>query len=89
MAEHPITIPGFDSLDAAADYIGNLRYDALTDFLGALEIKLRRDSEADRARGRPALAGNIDDARIHLGHARIATERAWKISARHMSVGGG
>jgi hypothetical protein len=84
MAEHPTNIPGFDTLDDAADYIGNLRYDALTEFLGALELKLMRDSEADQGRNRPLLSGHLHEARMHLGHARISTERAWGISARHM-----
>jgi hypothetical protein len=64
-------------LPKLAEDIGNLRYDALAGFLRLLAEKLRKDSEADKGRGRPQLAKSLADA-------ADAIPIAWKISESHI-----
>lgn len=86
MAEHKTQVNGFASLTELAETVGNLRYDALAEFLGALELKLMRDSEADHKRGRLKLSSKLHEARYKLGDARIQISRAFAICAPHMGL---
>lgn len=84
MSKHPISIPGFDTLEEAAEYIGNMRYDALRDLIGFLENKLMRDSVADHQRKRFILSSDLHEASYHLGSARVALGHAWNICKPYM-----
>ena len=64
--------------------LGNLRYDALADFLGRLSAKLAVDSEADAGRGRVKLAGELAEAAAHVASASKCIEAAWRIAEPHM-----
>jgi hypothetical protein len=57
---------GFDKL---TEDLGNLRYDALAEFLTKLSEKLNKDSEADKNRGRSLLATQLAYAGKHIGNA--------------------
>jgi len=57
---------GFDKL---AEDLGNLRYDALAEFLNKLSKKLNKDSEADSNRERNQLAKQLTYAGKHIGNA--------------------
>lgn len=65
-----INYPG--SLDQLATDLGNLRYDALADFLKKLADKLAKDSDADLSRHRVKLAAE-------LAGASECVKRAWEI----------
>jgi hypothetical protein len=64
--------------------LGNLRYDALADFLQRLSAKLANDSGADAARGRVNLARNLAEAAAHVAKAGNCIEEAWRIAEPHM-----
>ena len=67
-----------------AETLGDLRYDALAEFLEALSEKMAKDAEADAGRARHQLARELYDCAEQLGGASGATKRAWKICARFM-----
>jgi hypothetical protein len=63
-----------------AEEIGDLRYDALAEFLRLLHAKLDRDASKDDGRGRARLAASLRAAAHPLGEAAAAM--------RHMPGGG-
>lgn len=67
-----------------ANEIGDLRYDALVEFLHVLAAKLTEDATADAGRGRPRLAAALRGGAAGLRAAAAEVERAWAISAPHM-----
>jgi hypothetical protein len=64
--------------------IGNLRYDALQEFLTELSLKLRLDGNKDRTRGRPILSGHLDKAADKLLESAAAIGVAWMLCQPHM-----
>ncbi len=84
--QHETTLPGFADLHALAEAVGDLRYDALSDFLGALKEKLARDSAADLGRGRPKLATSLSDAATAVADAQRGIDEAWRLSRPKMGL---
>jgi len=82
--KHPLTLDYPGGLEKLAEDLGNLRYDVLVDFLNLLGAKLRKDSEADRARQRFQLAGRLESAGGSIGMAATYVAEAWRISAPFM-----
>jgi len=68
-----------------AEDLGNLYYDALAEFLIVFAAKMARDSEADRSRGRPRLAAELDACDQHLDAAARHIRAAWDICAPHVT----
>ena len=68
-----------------AEEVGDLRYDALAEFLRLLHAKLDRDASQDEGRGRFRLAGSLRAAARPLGEAATAIQRAWRICEPHMT----
>jgi len=84
--EHPVEIEKYDwSLQELAEDLGNLRYDALRDFLNHLARKLEEDSHADAARGRMQLAGKLVNAASTLDEASSWVHEAWVICEPRMT----
>jgi hypothetical protein len=71
-------------LDELAVDVGNLRYDALGEFLQLLAAKLEADAVADEGRGRRRLAAALRDGAAGVAAAAESIHRAWRISAPHM-----
>jgi len=67
-----------------ADQVGNLKYDALVEFLGCLSNKLAQDAQADLARGRPLLSKALFNAAINVYRTQKDIADAWKISEPFM-----
>lgn len=85
--KHPTKIEKYDgSLEELAEDIGNLRYDALAEFLSALSYKLKRDSNADEKRGREKLAQGLGDMGYKLLLAKVDAEIIWDICKPHMDL---
>jgi hypothetical protein len=70
-----------------AEEVGDLRYDALAEFLRLLSAKLERDAGRDQGRGRGRLAAELRDAAGPLGQAAAAVGRAWRICEPYMEGG--
>ncbi len=62
-----------------AEDIGNLKYDALANFLSLLSKKIDSDGEKDFTRGRIKLAASLKDCSKKLKDSSISIERAWEI----------
>jgi hypothetical protein len=73
------------TLTDLAEAVGDLRYDALAEFLRLLQAKLDRDSGRDAGRGRARLAVSLRAASGHLGEAAADIQRAWRICEPHMA----
>lgn len=84
---HPTRIARYHgSLADLAGEVGDLRYDALRDFLRELSAKIERDSVADRGRGRAQLAASLNDCAANLSGAADNAEAAWRIAAPFMQA---
>lgn len=66
---------GFDKLTTD---LGNLRYDALGDFLQKLSEKVKKDAKADESRERHQLSTQLKYAAKHI-------KNAWKICEPFMT----
>ncbi len=72
------------SFQQLAEELGDLRYDALAEFLLRLSEKLAKDSTADERRGRAKLANCLAQASDNLGHSAKEIQKAWMISEPFM-----
>src|SRR5207245_2651372 len=72
------------SLRELAEEIGNLRYDALAEFLHQLAAKLEADAAGDQRRGRPKLAVALGASAEGVAAAAAHIEQAWRICEPHM-----
>ncbi|BAY84099.1 hypothetical protein NIES267_35950 [Calothrix parasitica NIES-267] len=78
--KHKIYLEKYDgSLEELAEDIGNLRYDALAEFLKLLSDKINKDSESDLSRNRVKLAACLKECSLELNQASIAIDKAWEI----------
>ena len=77
---HKTKIENFNgSMDDLVKEIGNLRYDALADFLKLLSEKIAKDGAKDRGRKRIKLATCLGNTSDLLLQAKNEIERAWVI----------
>lgn len=84
--KHPEKIEKYDgALTQLAEDLGNLRYDALADFLRDLSKKIKADGKQDEARGRTQLANSLFNCAQVLDEGAKAIDKAWKISEPYMS----
>ena len=72
------------STDELIEDIGNLKYDALADFLQKLSIKLDKDAQSDLERGRRKLSNKLLDAANNIELASLDIDEAWEISEPFM-----
>lgn len=72
------------SLAELAEDVGNLRYDALADFLRLLSAKVAQDAEKDAGRGRAQLASALQGSTAELTAAAEKIEKAWRIAKPFM-----
>jgi hypothetical protein len=79
--KHPLHVNYEGGLERLAVDIGNLRYDALVDFLERLSGKLAEDATADRKRERIKLSGHLGDASTRLLKTSQDIKAAWKLCA--------
>jgi hypothetical protein len=71
------------TLAELAEELGDLRYDALADFITALSAKLANDAGQDTVRGRKRLAAELRAASDSLAGTSGAIHRAWAICEPH------
>ena len=82
---HQTALPPFgDDWPELAEQLGDLRYDALADFLLALSEKMKKDGDADLRRQRKKLATELYASADDLKAAGEAMARAWEICAPFM-----
>lgn len=80
--EKVLRYPG--TLEELAEDIGNLRYDALANFLEALALKLAKDSEQDAVRNRLKLAAQLQEGSRLVTNSKSCIDMAWIISKPYM-----
>ncbi|PIY08291.1 MAG: hypothetical protein COZ18_13040 [Flexibacter sp. CG_4_10_14_3_um_filter_32_15] len=80
MQKHATQLKNYDkNLEELANELGDLRYDALSEFLLHLSKKLKKDSLADRERNRIQLANNLKNASNAVKESSYSIKKAWKI----------
>jgi hypothetical protein len=85
MTKHPKNIEGFEgSLDELAKSVGNLAYDQTSSFIEKLADDIKRQANADLARGRKKLSSELYMAANKLYEARDKMNLAWKICEPYM-----
>ena len=67
------------TLTELAAEIGNLKYDALAEFLDLLSQKIKYDGDKDEARGRIKLASHLHNCADDLEKCKIEIEKAWVV----------
>lgn len=72
------------SMEELAEEVGNLKYDALANFLALLSEKIEKDGAKDASRGRIQLAGNLQVCAEKLKEAQSSIDKAWIISEPYM-----
>ena len=72
------------SLAALAEDIGNLRYDALAEFLTLLAAKIAQDGQKDAGRGRSQLAAVLHSSAAELAASAEHIEKAWQVAKPFM-----
>lgn len=72
------------TLPELAEKIGDLRYDALAEFLEMLSAKIERDGLKDEKRGRAQLAQALQECASELANAAVPMKKAWKIAEPFM-----
>jgi len=72
------------STEKLVEEIGNLRYDALAEFLERLSEKIKSDGKKDEVRKRHQLAAALFKCSQKLDESKMAIDVAWKISEPYM-----
>lgn len=82
---HARKIVGYEGeIPELATELGQLTYDQVSNFLGALAAELSRQAEGDHGRGRKQLAMELEDAATSTLAAQASIDRAWGICRPHM-----
>lgn len=83
--EHKTDIKGYEqNFEQLAADIGDLRYDALAEFLELLGKKIEQDGLLDKDRGRVKLARNLDHAAKALLESAGQIKAAWVVCKPYM-----
>ena len=72
------------SLAELATDVGNLRYDALAEFLTLLSAKIAEDGQKDAGRGRAQLAAALQNSAAELVASAKHIEKAWQVAKPFM-----
>ena len=67
------------SIEELVVEIGDLRYDALSEFLELLAIKIRKDGDKDKSRNRIRLAKHLYESSDKLIESKSSIDKAWII----------
>ena len=82
---HPRNVEGYEgSLDQLAQSIGNMTYDQVALFIEKLADDMKRQADADKARGRSKLATELYATANELYQARDRMGLAWKVCEPYM-----
>ncbi len=82
---HKDTIDNYSgSMQDLAEDLGNLKYDALGDFLELLAAKIQKDGNKDRSRGRVKLAADLQNCSNNLMKSAKSAHQAWIICEPYM-----
>ena len=85
MAKHTRNVEGFEgSLDELAKSLGNMTYDQTSSFIEKLADDIKRQADADLARGRKKLAFELYATVDELYKAKDKMNLAWKICEPYM-----
>lgn len=83
--KHPKKVERYSgNLAELAIDMESMSYDSLAEFLGYLGDELARQAKADRARGRPKLASELEASAVNTYEARQRISNAWNICEPHM-----
>ena len=67
------------TMEELAEEIGDLKYNALSEFLELLADKIQLDGTKDNSRNRLKLAKHLHDCSDQLRQAQLSIDKAWVI----------
>ena len=67
------------TMEELAEEIGNLKYDALSEFLNLLANKIESDGYKDKSRNRIKLSKHLHDCSNKLKECKYSIDKAWII----------
>lgn len=77
---HKDTIENYSgTMEELAEEIGNLKCDALSEFLNLLAKKIEKDGDKDKSRNRIKLANNLHNCSNKLKECKESIDKAWII----------
>ncbi|MDP3990390.1 MAG: hypothetical protein Q8Q01_04250 [archaeon] len=86
MTRHPRYVEGFEgSLEQLANAVGNMTYDQTASFIEKLADDIKRQADADSARGRIKLASELYATAERLYKAKETMVLAWEICKPYMN----
>ena len=85
MKQHPTSIDGFDTLEAAAIAVGKMRYDAIAVFLRYLREDLAVQQDKDAIAGKKHLVADTDLVLEALSEAEYQMEALFQKYKHHMA----
>ena len=85
---HKTEISYKDGSVTLAEDLGDLRYDALEEFLEDFAKKIEKDAAADLGRGRIKLSESLSATAAALFEAKKHMAEAWRISKPYMKEDG-
>lgn len=81
---HKKEVAGISDMKVLAEMIGDLHYEALTELLNNLKLKLYQDFDRDLRGNKFKLSYALHRAAIKIGEAATDIEKAWQISKKFM-----
>ena len=84
MTHHDVVQNYTGTMAKLAEDIGNLRYDALAEFLRLLSAKVAQDGAKDAGRDRAQLASALQDSAAELAASADNIKKAWQIAKPFM-----
>jgi len=85
MSKHPNNIEGYEgTLEQLAAAVGNMTYNQTASFIEKLADDLKRQADADLARGRKKLASQLYATANELYAAKEKMDAAWKTCEPYM-----
>ena len=85
--KHKNWIKGYENdFEKLATEVGDLKYDALGNFLSLLSKKIAEDATKDRERGRNKLGKNLESCANNLKESSKNIQNAWVICEPYMPI---
>jgi len=83
-SKHKKDVAGITDMKVLAEMVGDLHYEALTDFMICLARKIDDDADVDFDAGRRKISAELYRVAFSIYDAKSAIQKAWEISKPFM-----
>lgn len=85
-SQHTKEVAGISDMKELAEMIGDLHYETLSEFIGALAEKISYDGHKDETNGKTKLSEQLYYVAGYLAKASIHSSWAWQISKPFIQI---